>query len=236
MLNYFKLFYLINYKMPKRKEILYDKCDDLEWIADIFGTVQILASIISSESPNTDFIIADMEENEITDPEGTTIPVDRINKGDVKDGKAPSGLYFNGAHWYSLKNRITSDSYELKYQIKGTAHFCQTFALLIFLGKDKSGKYKMTPENYGLNIYNALEFWKDLFKNPLYSDLTEFIIKEEIRRWNLNDPKKRFNSKNTILPTNNKPLNKITKSSLIQFIEYLQYYALQSVYNGCVEG
>ena len=221
--------------MPKRKEILYDKCDDLEWIVDIFGTVEILASIISSESPNTDFIIANMQTNEITDSEGTTITVDRINKGDVKDGKAPSGLYFNGAHWYSLKNRITSDSYELKYQIKGTAHFCQTFALLIFLGKDKSGKYKMTPENYGLNIYNALEFWKDLFKNQAYSLLTDFII-NEIRTWNLNNPKERFNSKNTILPTNNKPLNKITKSSLIQFIEYLQYYALQSVYNGCKEG
>lgn len=222
--------------MPKRKEILYDKCDELQWIVDLFGTVEILASIISSESPNTDFIIANMETNEITDPEGTTISVGRINKGDVKGGKTPSGLYFNGAHWYSLKNRTTTDSYDLKYQIKGTAHFCQTFALLIFLGKDKTGKYKMTPENYSLNIYNALEFWKDLFKNPLYSDLTEFIINKEIRRWNLNNPEERFNSKNIILPTNNTPLNKITKSSLIQFIEYLQNYALQNVYNGCEEG
>ena len=89
--------------MPKRKEISYDKCNNLEWIVDIFGTVELLASIISSEIPSENFIIADMSENEITDSDGNTIKVSRINRGDVKQGKGPPGLYFNGAHWYSLK-------------------------------------------------------------------------------------------------------------------------------------
>lgn len=221
--------------MPKRKEISYDKCDELHWLVDIFGTVDVLASIIDSETRDTDFIIGNMETNEITNSNGETISVKRINRGDVKAGKSLPGLYFNGAHWYSLKDERTTDSYDLKYQADGTAHFCQTFALLIFLGKDKSGKYKMIPEKYGLNIYNAIEFWKDLFKKPLYSNLTEFIIKE-IRSWNLNDPNQRFNSKSTILPTDNKPLNKITKSSLIKFLEYLQGYALQNVYSACKQG
>jgi hypothetical protein len=220
--------------MPKRKEISYYNCNDLEWIVDIFGTVQLLASIISSEIPSENFIIADMSKNEITDSDGNTIKVSRINRGDVKQGKGPPGLYFNGAHWYSLKNGKTTDSYELGYQMDQTAHFCQTFALIIFLGKDKTGKYKMIKQNYGKNIFNALEFWKDIFTNPLYTELTIFVI-NEIKTWNL-DTREKFNSKNTFLPNDGTALDKITKQKFIKFIEYLQMYTLQNVYNGCSEG
>lgn len=220
--------------MSKRKQISYDKCDDLEWIVDIFGTVQLLASIISSESPSKDFIIADMSDNEITDSEGNTLKVGRINRGDVKQGKGPPGLYFNGAHWYCLKNGKTTDSYQLGYQMDQTAHFCQTFALIIFLGKDKTGKYKMIKQDYGKNIYTALQFWKDIFINPEYSELTKFVI-NEIKMWNLTTGGE-LNSKNVSLPNDGTILYKITKQKLINFIEYLQIYALQNVYNGCSEG
>ncbi len=223
--------------MPKRKEISQGSCDDLEWIVDIFGSPDILSSVLD-DAPNVTkpFIILDVKKQEVTDQNGDDfiLPLSkRISKANVKTGNAPNGLYFDGSHWYSIKNKLVQDSYSLNFQIKGTAHFCQTFATIIYLNLYNT-KYKLYPGQYGKNIYTALQFWIDIIKDPSNKTLADFII-SEIKKWNL-ETTNPYNSKTVSLLTDNKPLTKITKQSLLQFMKYLQTYALENVYNGCIEG
>lgn len=123
------------------------------------------------------------------------------------------------------------------YQVKGTAHFCQTFATIIYLNLNNVGKYKLTPGKYGENIYIAIRFWIDILENPLNNELTNYIL-DEIRKWRLvgEDTDVKFNSKTTLLLDTNITLNNINKKLLIDFLKKLQYYALQQYYNGCEEG
>ena len=93
----------------------------------------------------------------------------------------------------------------------------------------------MYPGQYAKNIYTALQFWVDIIKDPENSELTKFII-NEIKVWNLEDSEQKFNSETVSLLTDNKPLTKITKQSLLKFMKYLQTYALENVYTGCIEG
>lgn len=67
------------------------------------------------------------------------------------------------------------DSYSLGYQIKGTAHFCKTFATMIYLNLNNVGKYKLTPGKYVENIYIAFQFWIDILEDPSNSELTNYI-------------------------------------------------------------
>ena len=71
------------------------------------------------------------------------------------------GIYFDGAHYYCVKNGKKTDSYALDYQIKGTAHLCQTFALMIYLGADAN----MIPGDYDGNFKKAVQFWLTTFEN-----------------------------------------------------------------------
>ncbi|WP_022665346.1 hypothetical protein [Desulfospira joergensenii] len=65
------------------------------------------------------------------------------------------GLHYSGAHWYArMPNGDLKDSYTEKYQIDGTAHFCQSFAAMIFLKDDR-----LKPNEYADNIKKAVEFW-----------------------------------------------------------------------------
>jgi|TARA_B100001142_G_scaffold317083_1_gene357586 hypothetical protein len=224
--------------MPKRKEISRGSCDDLHWIVDIFGSPDILNSVLNdAPSVTKPFIILDVKNRvgRYTNGDEFTLPVSkRITKADVKTGNVPDGLYFDGSHWYSVKNKVANDSYSLNFQIKGTAHFCQTFAAIIYLNLHNT-KYKLYPGQYAKNIYTALQFWVDIIKEPENSELTKFII-NEIKVWNLEDSEQKFNSETVSLLTDNKPLTKITKQSLLKFMKYLQTYALENVYTGCIEG
>jgi len=226
--------------MPKRKVISRDKCDELEWLVDIFGSPDILSSVIS-DYPNVlkPFIVANLEAREVKNDNGDSINLpptafQRLKKSDVKSGVVPNGVYFVGGHWYSVKNNNALNSYKLDFQKKGTAHFCQTFAAIIYLDLYKT-KYKLYPHEYSKNIYTALQFWVDILKDPDNENLTVFII-DEIRKWNLDDPSIPYNSKSVNLITNDKPLTKITKQTLLQFMKYLQEYALDNAYGHCKQG
>lgn len=65
------------------------------------------------------------------------------------------GVHYSGAHWYArLPSGTGTDSYTLNYQSKGTAHFCQTFAVMIYTGKDSN----LVAYDYAGNIVKAMDF------------------------------------------------------------------------------
>lgn len=68
---------------------------------------------------------------------------------------ATYGIHYSGAHWYArLKNNTTTDSYTLNIQKDGTAHFCQTFAAMIYTGH--TGNFKVS--DYAGNVKVAMDF------------------------------------------------------------------------------
>lgn len=65
------------------------------------------------------------------------------------------GVHYSGAHWYAkLKDGSTKDSYSSNYQADQTAHFCQTFAVMIYTGNAKNLK----AYDYAANIEKAMDF------------------------------------------------------------------------------
>lgn len=65
------------------------------------------------------------------------------------------GVHYSGAHWFArLTNNTTTDSYTLKFQSDGTAHFCQTFAVMIYTGNTK----KLKAFDYAGNVEVAMDF------------------------------------------------------------------------------
>lgn len=60
----------------------------------------------------------------------------------------------------------------MDYQKGGTAHFCQTFAALIFMGDDKK---ILKARNYRFNIEQAVTFWINLFNSD--KAIAEFFLK-----------------------------------------------------------
>lgn len=65
------------------------------------------------------------------------------------------GVHYSGSHWYArLTNNTTTDSYTLNYQSDGTAHFCQTFAVMIYTGNVT----KLKAYDYAKNVEAAMDF------------------------------------------------------------------------------
>lgn len=188
--------------MPKRKYNEQPDCDTLEWIVDIFGTTNLLSSLIDAPA-------IDLTEN-------------RQLKSEFKqkNPNLPNGIYFDGAHWYSLKNGLKEDSYSLKYQVKGTAHFCQTFAIMIYL----NDTFTLKPEKYAENIYAAINFWIIIFNK--YPTILDYVINEiKTSEWAEN---------NYILYGTNKYLKNINKKDFIKFLILLQSYCQNFV--SCKQG
>ena len=127
---------------------------------------------------------------------------------------------FDGAHWYSIKDGIKQDSYTLKFQVKGTAHFCQTFAMMIYLNYTSMLK----PEKYANNISEAINFWINIFKK--YPSILDYVI-NEIRT-------SKWANKGIILYGTNTPLNKITGKQLMNFLQLLKQYSQMFV--SCKQG
>ena len=129
-------------------------CYEIDWIVDFFGTDIILEYFIN--------------------PYGGKISTGRT-RFPPKDIK--NGLYYSGAHWYAIGDKDNNsvekvDSYMKEHQIKGTAHFCQTFALLYYL---KLGNL-LKKHDYSYNIKVAVQFWLDNLENDL--KLRKIFIKE----------------------------------------------------------
>jgi hypothetical protein len=65
------------------------------------------------------------------------------------------GIHYSGAHWFArLQNGGLTDSYTCQYQLPGTAHFCQTFAVMIYTEKDDN----LIKRDYAGNIQKAMDF------------------------------------------------------------------------------
>lgn len=126
-------------------------CDKIQWFIDFTGTNTILPEFVYHFTGE--------------DPEIYDIG-DRINKKD--------GLYFNGYHWYSMKDKKLNDSYKMKYQIKGTNNFCQTYAAIIYSLLDKEFLKK---EKYDYNIKICVDMWYDVIFNTS-QERTDFFINE----------------------------------------------------------
>jgi hypothetical protein len=136
-------------------------CDDIEWLVDILGTMDLLALVIEGltgiKYPVKDVSVRGSQERR-----------DYISK------KSPDGLYFDSGHWYSLRNGITQDAYSEDYQKAGTAHFCQTFAVLLLT--DNVAAMDLKKGQYAHNIRQAVQFWGVLFEK--YHNVAEFILRE----------------------------------------------------------
>ena len=188
--------------MPKRKNRYEINCDTLEWIVDIFGTTSLLSSLIDAPAVN-------LTENRQLRAE--------FRK---KNPNLPNGIYFDGSHWYSIKDGIKQDSYSLQYQVKGTAHFCQTFAMMIYLNDTSSLK----PEKYAENISVAISYWINIFKK--YPNILDYVI-NEIRTSEWADEE-------YILYGTNIYLKNINKKQLMQFLDLLKEYSY--VFVSCKQG
>ena len=78
----------------------------------------------------------------------------------AKSGRE-KGIHYSGAHWYArLSDGTGTDSYTCNYQSQGTAHFCQTFAVMIYTGNDQ----KLKAYDYAGNIEKAMDFLKAYIK------------------------------------------------------------------------
>lgn len=77
------------------------------------------------------------------------------------------GIHYSGAHWFArLQNGDLTDSYTCEYQLPGTAHFCQTFAVMIYTGEDNN----LAKRDYAGNIQAAMDFLTRYIKD-VKSDL-----------------------------------------------------------------
>ena len=118
--------------MPKRKleasKILEtDPCVLLQPIIELFGTPGILFSIIDGEKK-------DKIPFEIVLKENRKVTVFNENQEYILKPiyyEVINGLQYANSHWHAYKEGKSTDSYTLDFQIKQSAHFCQTFALLI---------------------------------------------------------------------------------------------------------
>ncbi len=114
-------------------------CETIQALVDALGTMELMA-IAASDSD-------------------ADVPVSQCTRAGISAAKT-DGLYFSGAHWYSRKNGKNRDSYTLKYQKDGTAHFCQTFAVMIHLGNENLPvDQRLVAEDYTRNIEKAMDFW-----------------------------------------------------------------------------
>lgn len=171
-------------------------CDSIEWFVDMLGTLELLSAV--TDAP-------------------TFITRRRVLPG------AEAGLYFRLGHWYASDGTNVSDSYKEDYQRKGTAHFCQTFAAMIYL---KEGG--LVAHAYKDNIETAMAFWIHLFntQGPICNWFLQEIKKS---KWAENEV-----NIDDLVGMPNVKLRNFTKAMLITYIETVQKSA--SHLTGCMQG
>lgn len=109
--------------------------EELQPLLDALGDVNILENLMDFGGVEGEAII-------------------HARRGGAKSA-VEKGVHYSGAHWYAkMKDGSSKDSYSSHYQVDGTAHFCQTFAVMIYTGNDKS----LTAYNYASNIEKAMDF------------------------------------------------------------------------------
>jgi len=131
----------------------------------------------------------------------------------------PDGLYFKKGHWYCVKNKNVTDSYDAKYQKKGTAHFCQTFAAMMYIGSTGD----LEPDQFASNIKVAVTFWIAFFNRN-----------KEIAKWFVEKQIKKSGYIKEILAGTNITIGEMTVKDLINFLGEIA--ASPQSFVGCKEG
>jgi len=183
-------------------------CNSIAWLVDILGTTNLLAYIITPAQMNPQYPVEDISAR------GPRRSRFRSNRS------FDDGLYFMDGHWYSCRNNIRKDSYSSLYQIKGTAHFCQTFATLIFLGKDEGFLFE---NDYTNNIQKAVQFWIDTFQAD-----------RNIARFFINNIRTSVYAENgECFDGTNYPLSRATFQQLMTFLQIVKDNARS--FTGCMQ-
>lgn len=184
-------------------------CNSIEWLVDILGTDAILQNVVDNLNGG---------------PEGAVKNRDESSKATEDYRAKEDGLYFYKGHWVGVRKGEELNSYVQKFQRPGTAHFCQTFALMMFTGVDSQSKYQLKSGKYGQNIEKAMQFWIDYFE--AYPREAERVCDEEIKRdvaW-----------RNKIPDGENYYLKNITPKRLIAFLKKVKDTAQKFV--SCKQG
>jgi hypothetical protein len=195
-----------------------DICNYIDWFIDILGTMDLLEELAETSD------VVDLSRSTIreeTDPKRAKRLRDLRYYFESNPSKMPDGIYFKDSHWYAVKDGRKTDAYEIGYQLCGTAHFCQTFATMIY--KDETGD--LYPGEYAHNIKSAINFIETAFKKHpelLYRFLNEVHTSEHATEMVALPGKREF------------PLSQLNKKDLLLYMEVVSANA--SSFAGCKEG
>jgi len=180
-------------------------CDEIWWIVDIFGLTDILEKYFMTP--------------------GYTVTANK------RDG-SPGLIFFKG-HWkYKSSSGKVYDSYKMKYQIDGTAHFCQSFALLQYLKDVKPSTYgifaeQLRPEQYAHNIRVIISMWRFIFKQK--PELLKIYVHQVKILHTIPEYLGIYHSHAVDID-----LNKMTQKKFLEMLDFIDEHAQKIV--GCREG
>lgn len=187
-------------------------CDSIDWLVDILGTTDFLAKVLDAAG----FEGAVFTAESLGRRRSSYKMTDQIAQ------EHGAGLYFDGAHWHSFDGQKLTDSYTEQFQQKGTAHFCQTFAVMIHTRSTD----KLTPTQLSTNIRAAMQFWIDTLGKDV---ALQRMILREIKTSNYADE-----GRIAKVGEDEIPLDSITWAQLKRFMLDVQESAASLV--GCREG
>lgn len=207
----------------------YDICDEIDWFVDLLGNTDHLLAIMryykvgrrNENQPDNTYVIDD-KNAENQDPIEC-----QVHPESTRTASKPPGLHFTGAHWASALKGVRKESYGMKYQIDKTAHFCQTFAVMIHITRDKGVDFGFVEEDWANNIRIVLRFLTEMFQSVDYllSDfLTQLFLSEYCLYKNKN---KKIVSRDRMVPVLengnvvSKNLSQFTHQDIFSFIDWV---------------
>lgn len=208
----------------------YDICDEIDWFVDLLGNTDHLLAIMryykvgrrNENQPDNTYVDKNDEDDKNNDPIEC-----QVHPQSTRTASKPPGLHFTGAHWASALKGVRKESYGMKYQIDKTAHFCQTFAVMIHITRDKGVDFGFVEEDWANNIRIVLRFLTEMFQSVDYllSDfLTQLFLSEYCVYKNKN---KKIVSRDRMVPVLengkivSKNLSQFTHQDIFSFIDWV---------------
>jgi hypothetical protein len=175
-----------------------DICDELEWFVDMLGYQDFLEYFIeNNKNKNHNGVIT-------------------YTRGRTHLGK-PDGLIFSSGHWVGMRNNKILNSYVKNHQIRGTAHFCQSFSLMYYLNEDRN----LQARQYTDNIKEVMRFWINIFDNDPV--IRKFFLDKSKQFW-----------PNVVPIIGVKPISKYKYNDLKKYMEWVSLNA--DYLKACKEG
>lgn len=208
-----------------------DICDEIDWFVDLLGNTDHLLSImryhkvgrINENKPDNTYV----NQDDIKDIKDVKDPVEcQVHPHSTRTASTPPGLHFTGAHWASALKGVRKESYGMKYQVDKTAHFCQTFAVMIHIMRDKGIDFGFIKEDWANNIRIALRFLKEMFQSVDYL-LSDFLTQLFLSEYCLSFQNKKIVPLNRMVPVveNGKVISKnlcnFTHQDVFSFIDWV---------------